>query len=128
MNMTEVEKLLEKLEKRIEDIWHKPPKEIDNIRNPMGVYAHSFPMINYAFHALLAASSEIFRLKNHAIKSDVALETLTLLAKETCKYYGDFVAVYGLTDTGELLNSVSSTMVHVKKREEYIELADKLCV
>lgn len=115
-----------KMEKKIAEIWRKPPAEIVNVRKPMGVFAHSLPMINFAFHSAQSLTSQLFRLRGHAAKGDIPLDIITLLSKEIVDREGLFLALYGLKDTGELLKEASAVFAKIKNAQEYIEMVDKV--
>src|SRR3989304_5774166 len=105
--MSNVSKFLKEIEELTEEIWLKPPAELENLKDPKGTYAYSFMNVNYLYHMLRNLAGFCWMLRQQAKgaagQGEIPVKYLSAIAISTIDSYAGMVWLGGLTTTQELL-------------------------
>jgi hypothetical protein len=122
-----INNIVKEIDQRIEEIWNRPPSEIENLLEVKGLCRQSFNLVIYAYWDTNALASTLWTLRRNA-QSGVPISSLATVTGSIVDSHARSLEAYGLLDTAELLGKVSPILSQVKESREYIMLVERLVV
>lgn len=125
-----VSKFLKETDKRIQEIFRKAPKEIEDLKNipRKQETQQNFTVIVYAFCRFLFFCNILIGHRRLVKNGTVSLENMKLVTEESLKQIAVHCDIYGLKETKKLEEDAVKAMRNVKTAEEYLEIVDRLII
>jgi hypothetical protein len=122
-----VERLRQELEGRFQSIWKSPPSELENLKDPRGPHCQSFTMLLNAYMQVFVLAETLWTFRQQA-KAGRKVQSLVDPLIAMLENIVPFLALFGLTDTSDLLHQTAEVLPMVQKTEDFVFITEKLAM
>lgn len=128
--MSLISALTKEIDERIDEMWLKPPREIENLKNPnlSEPNTNSLMAIASAYYLLRNLGGFCWGLRSHAKANRIPLAYLKPLAASTFEDSHKHLGFGGLPETADLFLKAAKVINDLENVKDFIEIMDRLCV